>query len=78
MPKMGGLLLLEKLKAINPHIRAIITTGYALDSRVTHAIARDHLQCLKKPYTREELANTIAQTISHQPESLSRIRANAR
>ena len=77
MPKMGGLQLLEELKAINPQVRAIISTGFALDKRITEVIADGCYPCLKKPYTRDELAGTIAQVINHPSESVARIQANA-
>jgi PAS domain S-box-containing protein len=78
MPKTSGLQLLEQLKAINPEIKAIISTGYSLDSRITNAMACGHLQCLKKPYTRDELADAIARVMARQPESADCVQAGAR
>ena len=77
MPKMGGLQLLEELKAINPQIRAVIATGFALDRRISEAIAGGCFSCLKKPYTRDELASTISQVINQPSEPVARIQANA-
>ena len=78
MPKTSGLQLLEQLKVINPQIKAIISTGYSLDSRIINAMVCGHLQCLKKPYTRDELAAAIARVIGQQPESTALVHAGAR
>jgi two-component system, cell cycle sensor histidine kinase and response regulator CckA len=77
MPKIGGLQLLETLKALNPQIRVIITTGYALDSRITDVMAGGRHQCLKKPYTRDELASAIAHAMGQASEPVSQVQAEA-
>jgi two-component system, cell cycle sensor histidine kinase and response regulator CckA len=77
MPKMGGLQLLEALQAINPDIRVIITTGYAMDSRILKLISCGRHQCLKKPFTRDQLANTIANLMSHKSESATKVNAGS-
>jgi PAS domain S-box-containing protein len=76
MPKMNGLQLFGVLQAINPEIRTIITTGYALDSRISEIIVRNSHQYLKKPYTRDQLANAIANLMDN--ENLSHATVNAR
>ncbi len=77
MPKMNGLQLLEALKAINPDIRVIISTGYAMDSRVAKLISSGRHQCLKKPYTRDQLANAIVNLMRPVSEPLSKVKARA-
>jgi PAS domain S-box-containing protein len=77
MPKMNGLQLLEVLRNINPEIKTIITTGHALDSRISKNITRDSHQYLKKPYTRDQLANSIAILMAPEPESCPTAEAGA-
>jgi two-component system cell cycle sensor histidine kinase/response regulator CckA len=77
MPKMGGLQLLEALQAINPDIRVIITTGYAMDSRISKIIACGRHQCLKKPFTSDQLSNAIANLMSHKSESAVKVNAGS-
>jgi PAS domain S-box-containing protein len=60
MPKMDGMLLFREMKKINPDIRAIVTTGYALDSRISELLASGRHNLLKKPYTRDDIAEAIA------------------
>jgi two-component system cell cycle sensor histidine kinase/response regulator CckA len=77
MPKMKRLQLLEALQAINPDIRVIITTGYAMDSRISKLISCGRHQCLKKPFTSDQLANTIAHLMSHKSESAAKANAGS-
>jgi PAS domain S-box-containing protein len=75
MPNMNGIQLLEALQAINPEIKTIITTGYALDSRISKKITEGSHQCLKKPYTRDQLAKSIANLMRSELESCAPVRA---
>ncbi len=68
MPKMDGIALFEAMQAINPRAQAIVTTGYAMDSRISALISSGRHACLKKPYTREDLANTIGGLLSQRYE----------
>jgi PAS domain S-box-containing protein len=70
MPKMNGLQLFGNLQTINPDIKTIITTGYALDSRISEIILKNSHQYLKKPYTRDQLAQSIANLMDqeHDPD----------
>ena len=73
MPKMNGLQLFGVLQAINPEIKTIITTGYALDSRISEIIVRNSHQYLKKPYTRDQLANSIVNLMDKQHATGARV-----
>ena len=75
MPKMNGLQLFGALQAINPKIKTIITTGYALDSRISKIIVNNSHQYLKKPYTREQLANSIANLMDPEQASCAMAKA---
>ncbi|MEJ2659554.1 MAG: histidine kinase N-terminal 7TM domain-containing protein [Desulfobacteraceae bacterium] len=77
MPKMNGLQLFGALQAINPEIRTIITTGYALDSRISEIIVKNSHQYLKKPYTRDQLANSIANLMDKEQPANARANAGA-
>ena len=75
MPKMDGIALFEAMQAINPRAQAIVTTGYAMDSRISALISSGRHACLKKPYTRKDLANTLGSLLS-QRYSLSEAAGN--
>ncbi len=73
MPKMDGITLFKAMQAINPQAQVIVTTGYAMDSRISTLISSGRHACLKKPYTREDLAKTIRQLHSqryHLPKAI--------
>jgi two-component system cell cycle sensor histidine kinase/response regulator CckA len=76
MPKTNGLQLFGALQAINPKIKTIITTGYALDSRISEIIINNSHQYLKKPYTREQLANCIANLMDPEHASNAMVNPN--
>lgn len=77
MPKMNGLQLFGVLQAINPEIKTIITTGYALDSRISAIIVKNSHQYLKKPYTRDQLANSIANLMDKEQVSDATVKTGA-
>ena len=61
MPVMDGWGVYQALKIINPHVKIIIASGYILDERAERIISEGPHRKLKKPYTRSELARTIAE-----------------
>jgi CheY-like chemotaxis protein/anti-sigma regulatory factor (Ser/Thr protein kinase) len=67
MPKMDGMQLFLALYEINPNVRAIVTSGYSMDSRISELIACGHHDFLKKPYTREALAKSISGVLGARP-----------
>jgi nitrogen-specific signal transduction histidine kinase/CheY-like chemotaxis protein len=77
MPKINGLQLFGTLQTINPKIKTIITTGYALDSRISEIIEKNSHQYLKKPYTRDQLAHAIADLMDQEQEPGEAVNAGA-
>lgn len=72
MPKMDGMQLFSTLQKINPHVQAILTTGYAIDDRISNLISTGRHDYLKKPYSRNDLAKAIGGLLGHKsqmPES---------
>ncbi len=51
MPNMNGRELFVHLKAINPHIRAVLSTGYSLDSEAQDLLDQGILDYIEKPFT---------------------------
>ncbi len=64
MPGMDGMQLFHALKKIAPRIKAIITTGYAVDDRICDLIAGGRHGYLRKPFGRDDLAKMINQVLS--------------
>jgi signal transduction histidine kinase len=59
MPVMGGEELFEALRAFNPAVKAVITTGYPLHEEGKQLLARGILAWLQKPFNQTQLAHTI-------------------
>ena len=66
MPGMNGLELAEKLKAINPEIKVIISSGY-LDSRADIDGAKNEgYYFLSKPYEIKELSAKVSMVLDQK------------
>ena len=59
MPGMDGHSVFKTLEEINPNIRVIITSGYAVDQRTDEILSSGPHGYLKKPYTLNELTDEI-------------------
>ena len=71
MPHMDGQQLFAELKRINPDIKAMLATGYSVESKVKEIVADGILACLKKPFTYDLLQKKISELLSDghlQPE----------
>lgn len=56
---MGGVETLEKLLAIAPHAKTVVSSGYSDDSLLADHQKHGFLKCLKKPYRLEDLRNVL-------------------
>ncbi|WP_346836661.1 PAS domain S-box protein [Microbulbifer sp. SAOS-129_SWC] len=64
MPRMDGQQLFAFLKRINPEIKAVLSTGYSVDSKVQGILADGILDCIQKPFTYEQLQEKITQLVA--------------
>jgi signal transduction histidine kinase/ActR/RegA family two-component response regulator len=63
MPGMGGRETFEKLKEMNPSVRAILSTGYAADERARQMLAMGVKAFVQKPYRIDDLASAVRRTL---------------
>jgi len=63
MPGMDGYSLFKILEKINPQVRVIITSGYAVDQRTDQILTSGPHGHLKKPYTLNELSAEITKIL---------------
>ena len=68
MPKMNGLETLKALKALKPHIRVLIITGYESSDVAAQAIKLGADNYLAKPFDRQEVRSQI-QTLLKFPKA---------
>ena len=65
MPQMGGAETYRKLKAINPRVKVLVSSGYSLDSRETEALIRESNGFIQKPFKLEELSEKLTEILSN-------------
>ncbi len=56
---MGGLATIERLRSLDPHVIAIICSGYSDEAALSEFLAYGFRGALPKPFTRRELAEVL-------------------
>jgi DNA-binding NtrC family response regulator len=64
MPEMTGRDLYLKMRALNPRIKAILSSGYSLQSQSQTIFEEGIKAFIQKPYRQEQLLNTVAEVLS--------------
>jgi CheY-like chemotaxis protein len=59
MPQMGGLAMAEWLKATDPALKILFTSGYTDEAIAQHGVLDAGMAFLPKPYTPALLANKV-------------------
>ncbi|MFO8183852.1 MAG: transporter substrate-binding domain-containing protein, partial [Candidatus Aegiribacteria sp.] len=67
MPKMGGNDVLEEIRAMDPRVRAVFTSGYTQNAIHTNFILHQGLLLLQKPYTSDRLLRVVRQALDSDP-----------
>jgi len=61
MPDMGGGEVYDKIKAINPDVKVLLSSGYSVDGQAIELLERGCDGFMQKPFTLEELSGKITQ-----------------
>ena len=64
MPGMNGGQTYDRLKAINPAVRVVLSSGYSIDGRATEILARGCNGFIQKPYDLGRLSEKIQAVIA--------------
>jgi len=75
MPRMDGRKCFRKLKEINPNVKAVLSTGYAVDALAQELLEEGMMGYVQKPYRIEQLAETVARAIAGKPPAENSDRA---
>lgn len=67
MPEMNGRQCFEAMKAVNPKVRVIITSGYAPDADAQAMLAGGALAFVQKPYTPAQLMPLMDKALCQEP-----------
>jgi len=66
MPKMNGIVFIEKAKEINPQMKCFILTGYGVTSEIEEAVKnRLIINCLSKPFEMNKIDLEIIKAINN-------------
>jgi PAS domain S-box-containing protein len=63
MPGMNGRDLAEKLRSVYPHVKRLFTSGYTADVIGHHGVLDEGVQFLQKPFSADDLAAKVRETI---------------
>jgi CheY-like chemotaxis protein len=63
MPDLGGREVHAALARINPDVRVVLSSGYALEGAMTDAVAGGRAWVLQKPYALEELRRVVGEAL---------------
>jgi CheY-like chemotaxis protein len=63
MPDIGGMRVLRDIKMARPSLPVVIISGYATIQSAEHALKLGATDYLEKPFTREQLLNTVASAL---------------
>ncbi|MDQ6810228.1 MAG: response regulator [Verrucomicrobiota bacterium] len=60
---MGGVATIERLRGMDPHVNAIICSGYSDEAALSEFLAYGFRGALPKPFTRTELADALQRSL---------------
>ena len=63
MPEMGGGELYDRLKRINPGLKAILSSGYSIDGKASEIMARGCNGFIQKPFDLKRLSAKVSEII---------------
>lgn len=61
MPGMGGGVVYDKIKSINPEVKVLLSSGYSVDGMAIELLERGCDGFMQKPFTIEQLSGKIQQ-----------------
>jgi signal transduction histidine kinase/CheY-like chemotaxis protein len=63
MPGMGGMALVQELRARAPNLRVLFMSGYASDDTFRHGISESEVRLLHKPFRPDELLAIVSDVL---------------
>lgn len=63
MPDMGGGETYDQLKAINPELKALLSSGYSIDGQAKEILKRGCDGFIQKPFNMKELSGKIREIL---------------
>ena len=67
MPELSGAETYDRLKAINPEIKVLLSSGYSMNSQAEAILARGCKGFIQKPFNIEQISKKIREILDHTP-----------
>jgi DNA-binding NtrC family response regulator len=67
MPNLGGRECFLQIKAMNPEVRAVLSTGFSMDGAVQEIMKEGITGFIQKPYRLEQLSRVVAKALERGP-----------
>jgi PAS domain S-box-containing protein len=64
MPQMGGAEAFDRMKAINPNVRVLLSSGFSLEAQAREILNRGCDGFIQKPFGLEELSRKISEILA--------------
>jgi len=66
MPDMGGGEVYDRLKEVNPHIKALLSSGYSIDGQASEILQRGCSGFIQKPFNMKQLSSKLRRILDKQ------------
>jgi CheY-like chemotaxis protein len=67
MPVMGGVECFRRLRALDPAVRVVISSGFTSENATADLLRDGAIDCLQKPWEIQALARTVAAALARDP-----------
>ncbi len=67
MPNLGGRDCFLRIKAMNPEVRAVLSTGFSMDGAVQEIMKEGITGFIQKPFRLEQLSHVVAKALERGP-----------
>jgi PAS domain S-box-containing protein len=71
MPVMGGAECFQRMRALDPAVRVVVSSGYSSDSSANEILRDGAVAYVSKPYDIDVLARVVRQALEGSPASLA-------
>ena len=68
MPEMSGVEMFHKLRAVNPQVKILISSGYSMDGSVSELMEKGCDGFVQKPYTIQSISQKVYQILKQKAQ----------
>ncbi|MCK4426632.1 MAG: response regulator, partial [Deltaproteobacteria bacterium] len=70
MPGMGGGEVYDRIKAISPNVKVLLSSGYSIEGRAEKILKRGCDGFIQKPFNIKELSKKIREILNNKPKKI--------